>query len=438
MKDFQHKSCGRANAKCKDSPAFLVLVDKGIAEHLNDSPADFNRYAAGRGLTSMRNKFTTMAGHSADEANPVSPMYLCDGDTNGSHDFHNTLEFPLRDSHSGSSGPGSVISDIDADFKVETDAEVFYSFGSTLCVPHKLALKKIDASAKYQIKGDIDVHGKVSGRIPTFDWHSYIGNLGSGIFMAGPFPVEYDLRLPVSAGVGDIIYQANGDVGLKKQLEVDGDFKFECTLDSCMRISSSYDDHGLIQPGDIKYTLMAEISIEPYVNVEIDADIYKRLIWAQAGASAKLPMSIIGYYGNTCGNGDGLGQEETVAAGLINVDLNVNAYAKGNRFSDKYWPVVDKNLFFTDLVKPSTAMSPIVRPSVKGQQVDLLVALRSCVSQVPSSYQNYIINWGDGTSEDISQMNNSEDILHNYAEKGNYTVNVKHKSGPSTTVQVKI
>ena len=440
IKDFQQKSCSKKHQQCEDSSTYLVLIDKGIADNLNDSPANFDRYIASRGLASMQTQFMNLASTSTnrDMQDPTRLMYSCNGNTDGSHDFHKKLEFPMRDSHTGNAGQGSITSEIDANFKVDADAKVMYTYTSTLCVPHKLALKKIDASAQYQLTGNIDINGQVSGRIPTFDWSSYRGNLGNGFFMAGPFPIEYDLKLPVTAGMGDIIYQANGDVGLKKQLQVDGDFKFECTLDKCKRISSSYDDHGLIQPDDIKYSLMAEISMTPYISVEIDADIYKRLIWAQAGADAKLPISIIGYYGNTCGNGDGFGPEETVAAGLVNVDLNVNAYAHGNKFKDKYWPIVNKNLFFTDLVRPSTALSPIVRPSVQGKNVDLLVALRSCVSQVPTSYQNYIVDWGDGSTEKLNQMNSSKDMLHRYNKAGDYTVNVKHRSGPDTTVHVKI
>ena len=439
IKDFQHKSCSKANTKCEDSSTFLVLVDQGIADHLNDSQADFNSYIASRGLTTMQDQFMSMSAQSSDNnQDSMHAMYSCNGDTDGNKFLRKSTEFPMRDSHTSNAGPGSVTSNIDANFKVDADAKIYYTYSSTLCVPHKIKLKKVDASAKYQITGDIDINGQVSGVIPTFDWHSHIVKWDNRFFMIGPIPIEYDLSLPVSAGIGDITYKANGDVGLKKQLEIDGDFKFECTLDSCKRISSSYDDHGLIKPDDIKYSLMAQISVEPYIKVQMNADLFKKVLWAQVGASAQLPMTVIGYYGNTCGNGDGFGKEETVSAGLINVDLNVNAYAHGNKFKDKNWPIINKNLFFTDLVRPSTAMSPIVRPSVQDHKVDLLVAVRNCVSQVPSSYQNYLIDWGDGSTEKLSNMNNSKDMLHNYAEKGDYTVKVKHQSGPSTTVHVKI
>lgn len=438
--DFQHKNCNKDISHCDATSTSMVVIDKGIAEQLNDSDADFNRYIVSRGLRQVQTHFMGLANPSMgmDEMDTLQPMYSCNHDTNGDHTIHKKLEFPLRDSHTVGSGSGSVTSQIDANFIVDANAKVYYQFGSKLCVPYKVKIKKMDAAAKYQITGNIDINGQVSGRIPTFEWHSYRGNIGTGLFMVGPIPVEYSIRLPISAGVGDIVYQANGDVGLKKQLQVDGYFEFECTSSSCKRISSFYDDHGLIQPDDIKYSLMAEISLEPHVNVMLDANIYNDLLWAQAGADAKLPLSIIGYYGNTCGNGNGIGQEETVAAGLINVDLNVNAYAHGNTFKDQYWPIINKNLFFSDFVNPSTALSPLVRPSVQGQKVDLLVAVRSCVNRVPSSYQNYVIDWGDGSTETITHMNGSKDMLHQYSQKGNYIVKVKHESGPSTTVYVAI
>ncbi|MBE8167764.1 MAG: hypothetical protein HAW66_05325, partial [Shewanella sp.] len=414
--EFNHSNCAKDDADCLNSSASLIVIDKGLSERLNDSASQFSNYISNRGLQSVQQQQIKQMsqGVSLSSLSDLNTFYPCNDVTVADKDIAKSLDFPFKDSRSSPAGSANINSEIDANFHVDADARIFYEFASKMCVPYRVTLKKVDTQAHYKITGDIDVTGGISGDINTIDWHSYTGNIGMGVFNIGPIPVEYSLHLPIEAGIGNIHYQASGELGLKKHLQVSGDFSFECTMSDCRQLSASYDDNGLFNPDNIKYQALASADFTPYIGITIDANLYGGLLWAKAGSRAELPIKVIGYVGNTCGNGNGLDQNDNVMAGLVNVDLNVNAYAKGNHFEDQNWPIVNRNLFFADLIKPSSALSPLIRPNINGQNVNLSVGVRSCVSELPSFYQNYQVDWGDGQMDKISNMNGGENMSHHY------------------------
>ncbi len=441
--DYSHKNCSKDDLDCLKKEISLIVVNKDVAEHLNDTPEQFSSFAQSLSVQpQIRERMLSMAsGVKTDSLLPINNFYSCNSRSKEDFTLNKDFDQPYRESKSAVNGNASLNGEIDASFHVGAKAQVFYSVYSKLCIPHRVEVNKVVASANYKVNGNFDVHGSVAGNIKTWDWAIKDPVIGKGGFKIVSMPFLYDVRMPISAGVGDIHYQANGEVGLKKQLDIEGNFTYECTKNECKKVDSAYNDNGLVKLDDIKYQALASMSLTPHINMMIEADVFNGYVHAQAGVDASMPITVTGYAGNECGNGNGIGPDDTVAAGFVNVDLHVNAAAEGHAFHkeflDKSWPLVNKNILFTDIVHPSSALSPIVRSTMTGQNVDLSVGLRSCVGKIPSSFQNYIVNWGDGSTQNINDMNGGTSLQHAYSEPGDYHVTVKHKTGPSTTVDVK-
>ncbi|RYV03483.1 hypothetical protein SOPP22_04245 [Shewanella sp. OPT22] len=442
--DYSHKNCDKNDKQCLNREISLIVVDKGVADHLNDSPEQFNSYIQSTNLQPYVQQRLMSLGKnvSAQGIVPMSSFYSCNSRNQEDFTLKKDFDQPYRESKNAASGNANLNGEIDANFHVGTKAQIFYSVYSKLCIPHRVEVDKVVSTAKYSITGNFDIHGSVAGDIKTWDWDIKDPVIGNGGFKIANIPFIYDVRLPISAGVGDIHYQANGEVGLKKQLDIEGEYQYECTKHECKKIESTYNDNGLVKLDDIRYQALGSISLTPHINLMLMADVFNGYIHAQAGIDANMPVNVTGYVGNDCGNGNGLGADDAVYAGFVNVDLHVNAAAEGHTFNknfiDKSWPLVNKNVLFRDIAHPSSALSPIIRSNVEGQSADLSVGLRSCVGQIPSSYQNYVVDWGDGQSQQIDGMNGGTSLQHSYTQTGDYKVTVKHKTGPSTTLDVNV
>ncbi|MGB0895023.1 MAG: PKD domain-containing protein [Parashewanella sp.] len=417
----------------------VVVLDKELSEQkFIDSPS-LNDYLFRRGLLEVqRQEIASLKAAGNQPLADENGVLMCKQRNKGDKGFGKKLDFPFYRSKTAGSAGANANYVIDAEFKADADARIYYEYDSRYCVPYKFLFKKLVAKADYQARGNIDFSGHISDNFDVFDWKSTRKEVAKGWFPVGPIPVKYDIELPIKAGIGQINFQAKGEVGLFKQLDIEGHFVFECTLSGCKQTGSNFIDKGAFKPSNVKYPNLATFNLEPYLNVTLENDIYNKLLWANVGTKETLPISVMGYFGNTCDNGDGIGGNETVNAGLLNVDITGKAFAEGNTFQAQNWPLLNENVYFMDLVQPSTALSPIVRPNISGKQVSLSVGVRSCVSMLPSRYQNYSVDWGDGSTDKISHMKGFKMLTHSYGNKGNYHIVVNHVSGPSTQLNINL
>ncbi len=331
-------------------------------------------------------------------------------------------------------GSSNAYVDIDANLSANANAnlDVDYKYKRRFCIPYKLRVKTLKAKASYSVKGDFDVEGYAKGTINGKTWKITEPTLFSQWFMAGPVPVHVKGTLPIHIGTGNIEIKAEGNFGLNKPIDISGSYEYHCDKSACTKKSGSQSNlSSALSMDNIGYQALASVKLTPWVEVAFKAKVYY-IIWAKVGVKPSLPIALTGYYGNMCGNGDGLGGNETVKGGLLDVDFAIDITADSNVFSERSWQVYRTDLYFRDLLNPSTVMSPIIRPAVSDMTVSLPVSVRDCAKTADKNYMDYTVYWGDGTSNSISNLSGTRTLSHAYATPGSYQVEVKHKNSAST------
>jgi len=94
-----------------------------------------------------------------------------------------------------------------------------------------------------------------------------------------------------------------------------------------------------------------------------------------------------------------------------------------------------------DLLNPSTAFSPEIRPTLNNplKQVTLLTSLRGCVDHVMTGYQDFTVNWDDGSAtQQIDDLTGTQSLTHTYASAGTYTIQVRHDNNAYTERDITI
>ncbi|MBE8166792.1 MAG: hypothetical protein HAW66_00280 [Shewanella sp.] len=437
-------ACGSNNGNCVanggDDSYKIIIIDKDLAQQDSfASEAAMNEHLAQRGLLKTRQReISDLQSQGVNVASNNFQAMSCFGTKHGQKSFQKTLNFPFSKTDSTGGNNASLSYSIDANAQVDGSAAVNYLYKSKFCVPYKIQISQIDAEAKFALTGNFSLQGQAQGELAPSIWQLYNGKISSGWFTIGPIPIQYDINLPVNAGMAKIVYKAKGDVSLKKDLNISGSYKYACHQSKCSKVSSSFSDNGTFSKDNLSYPVMASASMVPFVNLSVRGSLYKDLIWARAGTQENLPIGLNGYVGNECGNGNGLGDSDFVKSAIAHVKLQANAFAEGRFFNDQNWSLLDKNIKFIDMLHPSTAMSPIIRSSVTGKDVNLNVSVRSCMSDVDSSFQNFTVQWGDGASDSIKELSGAKNIHHLFSSPGDYNIIVTHDNGAQTQSTISI
>jgi len=332
---------------------------------------------------------------------------------------------------------------IEAEVSVAGSAQLDYKYKKKWCVPYKFVLQKVTLEASFGVSdGDVAVAGEASRTFDGVVWDVASPTIASGVFLIGLLPVVYRFELPIRAGTGDLELRAAGEVGLDQKLELDGHYKYVCTQGSCSKVSSGFNDNGALDFENVDYEVTASVKIEPFMDVAVKADIYWNLIWAQVGLRPAFPITLTGYFGNTCGDGDGLDGNELVYA--VYLELNFRAgvfFLMKWMSSENYHEIYAADLLVQDLLNPSTAFSPEIRPTVNDplKEVTLLTSLRGCVDHVMAGYQDFTVDWDDGSStQNIDNLASTNTLTHTYASAGTYTIRVQHDNNAYTERDVTI
>ncbi|MCL1079148.1 hypothetical protein D5R81_13930 [Parashewanella spongiae] len=447
IQDFANGGLGGCNAASDhcfttgdDDSYQIIIIDKDLAQQDNfKSTADMNSYLAQRGLLKARQqeiKALQSQGIKVDSNNLQT--ISCSSTNHGKKSFHKTLNFPFSKTDSTGGNNASLSYSVDANAQVDGSAAVNYLYKSKFCVPYKVQISQIDAEAKFALTGNISLQGVAKGELSPSSWNLYNGNISSGWFSVGPIPIQYDINLPVTAGISKVAFEARGDISLKKDLNITGNYKYACYQSKCSKVSSNFSDNGAFDKDNLSYPVLATAKVVPFVKLSVRGSLYNDLIWARAGTQEDVSIGLNGYAGNQCGNGNGIGNDDYVTSAIANVKLQARAFAEGRFFHDQNWNLLDKNLKFLDLLNPSTALSPIVRANVQGQNVNLNVSIRSCMRDLDSSFQNFSVQWGDGASDNISNLSGARNIHHSFSSPGTYNITVTHDNGAQTQSAVSI
>lgn len=369
----------------------------------------------------------------------------CTGWISKSKSFNTDVNESLDESKTFGNSTASLTftgeTEIDADIKVDLGYEYKRNF---FCLPYKIRYKDVRTQGTYDIDGNLGIKGTLKYTIDNQDWKVAEPKVVDTVFFAGPIPIRFLVRVPIHIGTGDIVMKAEGEVGLTKDLNINGTFHYYCNRSSCSNVSSSQNNNASDLLNNIGASVSASITLKPYVHVAAKPMLYGEwFFYAQVGVKPSFPIEVFGYYGNLCGDGDDNGANEWVNAllGTLDVEVGITGEAKLFTFyllKDKYWEVYDDSLLMVDFLNPSTSYSPLIRPVVGDNlQVTMPVSVRSCVSRFTSRYpEDYTINWGDGSTQTLNNITSTGNGSHTYSQPGTYLVTVSSEKGATTTTSL--
>lgn len=351
--------------------------------------------------------------------------------------------------------------DIDANLNVHAKATLRYTVPRSHflwgCIRQiwRIRLNSLELYANYSILGSMDVDGNVdySNTFNGITWNIARPTIAMGRFWYAFVSFDYRITLPITAGTGNLEVDASGDITVDGDLDMNGRMKYRCVASGCHRELFVFNNNNSVDTSSIEHNLMASAKIEPWIKVavngKLDASILLPVasIEAEVGVKPSLPIVLSAGLSNMCGNGDGLGNNESVSWGILDIDFRVGIEAKA-RFGalfwnwnvlDNYYELYRANLYFMDFLNPSTAFSPVIRPHAEGLTVTMPVSLRSCISSIADTdYQDFIIDWGDDTTTPINNLSTMQTFTHTYTNEGTYTISVTHANGASTSKQITV
>lgn len=284
----------------------------------------------------------------------------------------------------------SLTDNVNGNFSINLPIEgqatfnVHYRIKKKLCVPYKFRFKHARAYGNVSIDGGSDLGASVSlnGEWKK-EWELMEPRLGSTTVWLGPIPVYLKFTLPVDVGV-QLNTRLTGTIGLDSDFSAAGTFDYTCTKNSCNGTNSWQDN---LSSDQITGSLEAEIKAQIYAKAQVKMAVYDdNFLYVQAGLKPYLEADLWGYYGNTCGDADGDGQNETVRALAVGVDAGYDVVygwggvvsdtertLNGQRFYLGWWDLLGEN--------GSTALAPIIEgPSTTDRGVETAwnIKMRPC------------------------------------------------------------
>ena len=333
--------------------------------------------------------------------------------------------------------------------KTDLDIGLHYKYKRKFCVPYKFRVRHIDLRSDYDISGDLRIDGFLKHSIDDKQWKIAEPKLLDNVFFIGPVPVRLALKLPIKLGTGDIDIMTEGNIAAEKPLRFKGHFDYTCTTHRCTKNSANHQNLNQDLTNTLGGGVSAKLNFEPYAEVAAKGIVYHELfLYAQVGVKPSFPIEVFGYLGNLCDDGNNDGTNETVKAGLGTLDFKVGLTGEAKVFDmyilkPNYWKLWQKGLLFFDFLNPySTALSPVLRPKIQSGNLDtveLPINIRSCVSSMVSRHpQDYIVNWGDGSTSRVNDISSAKTVSHQYVNSGTYTVKVSSEKGAFTEYLVSI
>lgn len=260
---------------------------------------------------------------------------------------------------------GSVTGELTANLPLSIQAAVTVTYKVRKClgIPIGWRFEYADASgsASLQGSGDVSLIAHYQDEWEK-EWLLTEIELGESTFFIGPVPVRLIYTLPIYTGARFSI-DVTGQVSLHLDASASGSFNYHCLKSSCSGTSSFSDQFDF---GNVTASVSVDIEAEASARVMFRVAVYDdAILYVEGGAKAYAKAKVFGYYGNTCGDADGNGSNETVRAlaadvywgykfayGWGGIPDNTVRYTGGN----EYW------LAWYDLLGPSgsTALAPMM------------------------------------------------------------------------------
>lgn len=277
-----------------------------------------------------------------------------------------------------------------------------------VCIPYAVQFDHARAWGNATVSSGSSVNGNVSY---AFNWENQIAKpyLGSLDFFVGPVPVHIGFNLPINLGL-NINATVTGTVQYNGSQNATGAFDYTCTLSNCSGWAN-YNLGGSTSPQPVTSSISGRIYPTIWAQVAVRAYLYTEwLAYAQVGVRPYLYGDLWGYYGNTCGDADGNGINETVSALTFDLDWQLFITAQAAAFGgsptqwNNLWSTSRKHIKYWDLVGSSAVRPILTGPSsvAAGASATYNSRMRPCWPY--GDTVNYSLAWGDSTSTSFSAL----------------------------------
>ncbi|HSG38333.1 MAG TPA: hypothetical protein VLE27_01750, partial [Thermoanaerobaculia bacterium] len=299
------------------------------------------------------------------------------------------------------------------------------------CLGAPVGFKFVGASASGNaaITGTGDLNATASASaLWEREWKLAEPELGDVSFSIGWIPVRLVFTLPIYAGASFEAAIA-GQLTAHLDASASGTFNYSCTPDTCSGSSNFTDQFEFTGPnGSVTVDLKAKAHARVMLRVGVyDADF----AYVEGGLKAYAKAGIWGYYGNTCGDADGNGSNETVQALVADLAWGYQfAYGTGGWILNdqlRYTGGGEYPLGWRDLLGAgqSTALQPMIHglgTVTQGTTQSYTVKTRPCYPYTHAV--NFTMSpsgvWSGGTS--VTPGPTGTVVQRSFATSGNPTI----------------
>lgn len=258
------------------------------------------------------------------------------------------------------------------------------------------------------------------------EWLLADPELGEVSFTVGFIPVRLVFTLPIFAGV-DLNAKISGQLSAHLNASASGTFTYICTTSHCSGTSNFNDQFSFTGPNA---SVTVDLSAQAHARVMLRVGIYdERIAYLEGGLKAYAKAGVWGYIGNTCGDADGDGNNETVRALAADLIWGYKfAYGLGgwllpdqlNYTGGNEYPLGWQDLLGTG---GSTALQPMLTgpaTAVQGTATAYTVKMRPCYPYTQSV--NFSLAPGTWTGPTSVSPSGSAAVQGTLATLGNNTV----------------
>jgi hypothetical protein len=276
------------------------------------------------------------------------------------------------------------------------------------CVPYGVRFQHARVFGNLNLNSTLNLTGTINFTNPSpIEFTIAKPSLGGFAFMAGPVPVYIGFNLPITAGA-EITANITGQVQFNAGFSATGSFNYICTSSNCsgtQNFTTSFQNPA----NPFGASISGRIQPSPFAEVAVRGFLYHdAFAYAQIGLRGYLRGDLWGYSGNTCGDADGNGINETVNALTFNLDwqlaLKAKVAALGNPWSTTLWSSSRRHIRFWDLVSSG---STALRPMIGGPSSTTVNTLTTYTARMRPCYiygdtMTYTMGWGDSTSSSLT------------------------------------
>jgi hypothetical protein len=336
-------------------------------------------------------------------------------------------------------------------------ATIVYTKKSRCGIPYGVKVDRVDISGTLELPGsEIGYTGTLRSELPDvpiklFEVVSYYS------FYVGPIRIVISPSARAVARL-KLTSEAQVSAGLRAPFNGRYSFAYSCTKSGCteQRPFESFFETAP-DPAQLVGSVSARVVLRPSIDISasVDGFIYikkLRFFRAELGTNLAIPAELWLYVGNTCGDADGDGLNESVRGATFDISGELYAYAELKYFGFETVRSVALNLpvpwvrrlvpdvlsaraektyrrsfFYRDLEPGgSTALSPLIvsAPTLPQRQSMITLRMRPCVP-VSAPNVDYLVDFGQEGSQTFTGSPAGVTITHDWQRIGSQPLSAR-------------